>query len=273
MQAEQPVEATGEAAPDAMAEAVPDGLAETLAERSAELRAILENSGTRVLDFFRMWDADGSGEIEADEFRPALRALGLDVTAEEAAALFATFDVDHSGNLSHKEMYRQLRAGADMDLSGIEVRDKLGNVMKVDVAAGAKGKITLESKNEFGLRHDQRRKRFSALPAAVQLAPAEDGTSVQQQLRHILAKNSVRVIDLFRDWDEDQSGAISPLEFRRSIGALGFSASREEVDALFAELDADGSGLVDYAERECACVHVRMCVCVHVCMCACVHVC
>ena len=57
MQAEQQsVEATGEAAPEAMAvwaEAEPDDMAEALAARSAQLRAILENSGTRVLDFFR----------------------------------------------------------------------------------------------------------------------------------------------------------------------------------------------------------------------------
>ena len=101
-----------------------------------------------MLDFFRMWDADGSGEIEPAEFGPALRALGIDVTADVAGSLFASFDVDNSGNLSHKEMYKQLRAGADMDLSGIEVKDKFGHMTKVDVEAGAKGEIVLEAKNE-----------------------------------------------------------------------------------------------------------------------------
>lgn len=215
-----------------------------------ELRKLLEDSGTRVLDFFRMWDVDGSGEIERREFAPALRALGIDVTTENADALFATFDVDHSGNLSHKEMYKQLRAGVDVDLSGIEVKDKLGNMIRVDVEAGSKGQIVLEARNEIALRHDQRRKRYSALPAAIQLMPASDGVSVQQQLRNTLRENAVRVIDLFRDWDVDQSGTISKIEFRRSIAALGYSAAPQEIESLFNELDLDGSGLIDYHERE-----------------------
>ena len=74
-------------------------------------------------------------------------------------------------------------------------------------------------------RHDQRRKRYSALPAACQLMPATDGgPTVAEQLRDILCDNAVRVIDLFRDWDVDQSGTISKLEFRRSVAALGYVA-------------------------------------------------
>jgi hypothetical protein len=120
----------------------------------------------------------------------------------------------------------------------------------VHVEAGAKGEIVLEAKNEFAITHQQRRKRYSALPAAVQISRAEDGTSVQQQLRNVLTENRTRVIDLFRDWDEDQSGTISKLEFRRSVAALGYSASLEEIESLFDELDSDSSGAIDYSERE-----------------------
>jgi len=50
-------------------------------------------------------------------------------------------------------------------------------------------------------------RRGSAL-AGVDL---EEGSSrsVVEQLRSILSKNAVRVIDLFREWDEDGDGEIA----------------------------------------------------------------
>ena len=52
--------------------------------------------------------------------------------------------------------------------------------------------------------------RGAALNSTVQLN-AEDG-DVQDQLRQILIDNAVRVIDLFRDWDDDGNGRVSKKE-------------------------------------------------------------
>ena len=43
-------------------------MTQAMDERTLELRAVLANSGTRVVDFFRLWDADGSGDVDFDEF-------------------------------------------------------------------------------------------------------------------------------------------------------------------------------------------------------------
>ena len=40
--------------------------------------------------------------------------------------------------------------------------------------------------------------------------------TVAEQLRDALSKAAVRVIDLFRDWDDDQSGTVSKKEFRKA---------------------------------------------------------
>ena len=37
---------------------------------------------------------------------------------------------------------------------------------------------------------------------------------ISEQLRDVLVENAVRVIDLFRDWDENGDGQISKAEFR-----------------------------------------------------------
>ena len=72
--------------------------------------------------------------------------------------------------------------------------------------------------------------------------------TVHAALRELLTSNAVRVIDLFREWDEDGNGQVSASEFRRSIGALGYEGSSETINELFASFDTDGSGSLDYRE-------------------------
>ena len=40
----------------------------------------------------------------------------------------------------------------------------------------------------------------------------------------------VRVIDLFREWDEDGDGTVSKKEFRKAMPLLGFDAPRAQAD-------------------------------------------
>ena len=58
---------------------------------------------------------------------------------------------------------------------------------------------------------------------------AKEAEGFQAQLKAALHKNLARVIDIFRDWDEDFSGTIDRKEFRKAIKSLGFDAPREEV--------------------------------------------
>ena len=77
----------------------------------------------------------------------------------------------------------------------------------------------------------------------------DESMPVGPQLRDALSKNAVRVIDLFRDWDDDQSGNVSKKEFRKAMGQLGFEAHRKEIDALFDSWDPDGSGSLELGAR------------------------
>ena len=43
----------------------------------------------------------------------------------------------------------------------------------------------------------------------------------------------VRVIDLFREWDDDGSGTVSKAEFRKAMPMLGLSVPSSEMDSLF----------------------------------------
>ena len=58
----------------------------------------------------------------------------------------------------------------------------------------------------------------------------------------------VRVIDLFREWDEDGDGTISKKEFRKAMPLLGFDAPRATVDQVFDSFDPDGGGAISIDE-------------------------
>ena len=74
--------------------------------------------------------------------------------------------------------------------------------------------------------------------------------SVAEQLRDALSKHAIKVMDLFREWDENGDGNVSKKEFRRAMGLLGFDVPKTEIDALFDAFDPDGSGAMEFKELQ-----------------------
>ena len=168
------------------------------------LRDALARSSSRVIDLFKQWDEDGSGEIEKKEFRRAIKAMGFDFFADdgEIDMVFDDFDLDKSGAIDYRELNKQLRAQMQLDAS---------------LMPGAAGDITMGSHNKHKLR------RRSASTKGTKLAgfALDDDKPVQEQLRDLLTKNAVRVIDLcaappaWRKGDETHSWhAIAPRRTR-----------------------------------------------------------
>ena len=61
-------------------------------------------------------------------------------------------------------------------------------------------------------------------------------------------KNAKRVVDLFREWDEDGDGTVSKKEFRKAIPLIVPDVPKAAVDELFDEWDPDKSGMISLAE-------------------------
>ena len=187
------------------------------------LRDALVRSVTRVLDLLKSWDDDGSGDISKKEFRRAIKALGFDCRNREVDAVFEEFDDDSSGRVDYKELNRKLREYAGLQVVG---KHKLRRV-----AGGRKG---------------------AALGSSVKLDTSAGVSSrgVADELKKALRANAVRVIDLFRDWDEDGSGTVSKAEFFKIMPVLGVDAPKKVVSQVFDEFDEDGSGSIEYSELD-----------------------
>jgi hypothetical protein len=72
--------------------------------------------------------------------------------------------------------------------------------------------------------------------------------TVVEQLRDALVANSMRVIDLFREWDDDGDGEITKEEFRKAIPRLGLVGHSDSIDTLFDEFDLDHGGTITFRE-------------------------
>ena len=212
-----------------------------------DIRAFLVRAAARVADLFRQWDQDRSGSVEKKEFLAALRPLFPNEDKATFSGLFDLFDADRSGTITIDELYKHLRAGANVDLSQRQVKDKLGNMLDLNLKAGAAGEIQMPAERKIA--HKQRRKRGAALHGSERLVANVDGSgpSVRDQLYAILKKNAMRVIDLFRDWDEDGNGMITFSEFRRAISTLGYEAEEADVRKVFDEFDVEGKHQIGYS--------------------------
>jgi Ca2+-binding EF-hand superfamily protein len=89
--------------------------------------------------------------------------------------------------------------------------------------------------------------RVSVVPEFVKLEPRDD-IAVQEQLLGLLKEHSVKLIDLFRQWDHDGNGGISFDEFREGFAALGSLAPARELKAVFKSMDTDNDNFVEFEE-------------------------
>ena len=84
-------------------------------------------------------------------------------------------------------------------------------------------------------------------------------TRARPRLRHDAVRaifSRTRFSRAFRRYvkkiDRDGNGAIDKKELRRAVAALGYDASKKDVDALFESIDDDSNGMIEYEELKAA---------------------
>jgi len=72
---------------------------------------------------------------------------------------------------------------------------------------------------------------------------------LHERVGEAMRANELRVLDLFREWDQDEDGVISRAEFRSALPLLGLMLStREDADKLFDFFDANHDGEISFEE-------------------------
>ena len=74
-------------------------------------------------------------------------------------------------------------------------------------------------------------------------------SAIKEKLHDPLRENAGRIVDLFREMDQDGDGLVSKVEFRNVDTILGIGEVPDEVmDEIFEEWDPDESGTIELDE-------------------------
>ena len=190
------------------------------------LRARLGRQSSSMLALLQSWDTDGSGTVDATEFRKAVRySVRSKYSDDELDRAFEALDADRSGTLS----FAELKARIAPETAVVQAH---------------------ALRNSSLLKKQGSSKLSGIVGSGTRLVEGDGAPSIDEQLWNMLQKNLLRVVDLFRQWDEDGSGEIDRDEFAEAIVALGYEAPREDVDRLFDRFDRDASGTLSYRELQ-----------------------
>ena len=196
----------------------------------SQMRRSLQENLARVIDLFRQFDDDASGYIDGPEFVKAIGELGFKSNEQSVTALFASFDPDDSGRIEYKEMH-------DLLVRSVQHKPELEP-------------LQLKAANRIALR----KKRISKVDANmfnrfIHLRGTMELGRVPGAIREMLDEHKARVIDLFRQFDDDSSGLLDFSEFNKAVAELGMKgAPTEAMAAVFASFDPDQSGTIEYRE-------------------------
>ena len=215
-------------------------------------------------------DADGGGSIEMSEFMPKLLLFQesrsadaksvlsrvcsyLNAHGETAAAVFARLDTDGGGSLDAEEFHAALNTlGISISAaSAKEVMDEL------DMDGGGDLELT-----ELTAKLDEYRRQRRSFAANVLGGVLEytqrTKTSVTRgkivilsrfvALSFSLANPESITIAVFARVDADGSGDLDVEEFQDAMASMGQKLTELEVDEVMSELDIDGSGTIEASE-------------------------
>ena len=139
---------------------------------------------------------------------------------------------------SAKNQVAVVDAGAISDLVALL---RHGTPMAQYVSAAGLGELAYGSIKQHGHGTES-----NAAPAESVKLEVVDGMSIEEQLGTALGKNSMKLIDMFREWDTDGNGTVDKEEFFTAVTNLGYSAPRKAVDRLFKKLDVRGNGEIEF---------------------------
>ena len=81
------------------------------------LRDALRRSSGRIIHLFKLWDIDGNGVVDKDEWWRVVGHMGFTAPREVSDAVFDEIDEDESGTLDYKELHKALRQGHAVNLA------------------------------------------------------------------------------------------------------------------------------------------------------------
>jgi len=182
-------------------------------------------------EIFDEYDADGSGSIERSELMKAL---------ERQKAMVQHVDPMKRASLEERLAQQGKVRGQDPDKQGVflvDFSESLFRAMDTNKDHRVEFPELLRCLYPFTSATERQIMLSWVTKVEPEVAPHEFQLSDEQR------RDFRR---MFRLFDKDQSGSISPSKWRHAVRRCGLDS--EERDALFAQADVDGNGSIDLEE-------------------------
>jgi len=212
-----------------------------------------------MFEMFDMYDIDGNGFIDKDEYwaisSQLPRADGLEWTREMSDDEVDTIDTNGDGVISPEEFYRHCRK----NISANEATYAEALAQHQDVFFNP-GELDLLDSQDYVKdvlsSHGLKNEELPSSPLASAIMAKKRGTYKDQPTlaQNVIFEKSVQaLIDAFKNFDEadeDGNGFIDPDEYYRFTCKLfpNDQRTREESDAEVQAIDLNGDGLISPEE-------------------------
>eukprot|EP01052_Picozoa_sp_SAG31_P015188 SAG31_NODE_969_length_10677_cov_7.080072_8_plen_655_part_00 len=224
-------------------------------ELSAKLHEHLARTSQSLGEFFTDADADGSGQLDAEELRAALRkALGVDLSASEINQIvqYADQATTADGRRNGLIDYREFLSAFNMRAPG---RSAISQIRSNRTASGAARSSSRSASDGSSLRTSSRVAPAASTSRSRRAATKSTNQKLTEELQEHLVRTSQSLGEFFREADADGSGELDAEELRAALRkALGVELSASEINQIVQYADqvttADGrrNGLIDYRE-------------------------
>ncbi|KYQ56234.1 Troponin C, isoform 1 [Trachymyrmex zeteki] len=221
-----------------------------LASRFLEEDTDTEAIQHELREAFRLYDKEGNGYITTEVFRDILHELDDALSPEELDMIIEEVDTDGSGTLDYDgEILRDAQEDLNKDQIALlkKAFDAFDQQKKGSIGTNMVGTILTMLGHELSENTLQEIisevdedgsgelefEEFCTL--AARFLVEEDTEAMQQELR-----------EAFRLYDKEGNGYITTAVFRDILHELDDKLSPEELDLMIEEIDADGSGTLDF---------------------------
>lgn len=190
-----------------------------------------EHKGSKLLQHVDLDESEGAKPVEI-QLKEALSTFGVRIIS-----LFRLWDTDEDGVISAREFEDGLRT------LGLEVPSTCIQKLFSSWDDDGSGHLTLKEL-AFVLNESTVENPLSN----VDLDESPGAEPISEQLKAALSKNSVRIISLFKSWDNDGDGTISLEELETGLRTLGLDVPAAYIDEIYTSWDIDGNGTLTLKE-------------------------
>lgn len=186
------------------------------------LSAASISSGSGIVQAFQRYDVDGSGSLDAREFRRICSEMGYE---EHAGELLEVLPKTHDGRIDYRQLLRQ-NAPSATSREGVEITKSFLMSMAWD---------TLED--------------TATIDTSGWQVTASTPDTIREQLLALLTEHGVHFSDFFELLDLSNDLRLNLKEFAAAMQThFGYSSPLETLEQIFNNLDSDGSGTVHFDE-------------------------